>query len=191
MTPKDFKSNVSGILSADEVVAAFQAQYNLFEKFISMAKSSDEPEVIKAMLRETICVSTELTGAELGSLVLLDSDGAVADSILSRGEISPEVSSMLLKSVLKEGLAGWVMRHGQIGLANDTENDERWLNLPDQPYTARSALALPIISDEMMLGVLTLMHSRPNYFTKKIVELMNSSTVRQKFLSKRSTPPRK
>mgnify|MGYP001818949282 FL=1 len=173
MTPKDFKSNVSGILSADEVVAAFQAQYNLFEKFISMAKSSDEPEVIKAMLCETICVSTELTGAELGSLVLLDSDGAVVDSILSRGEISPEDSSMLIKSVMKEGLAGWVMRHGEIGLANDTENDERWLNLPDQPYTARSALALPIISDEMMLGVLTLMHSRPNYFTKKIVELMN------------------
>ena len=173
MTQQDIKSKVSGILSADEVVAAFQAQYNLFEKFITMARSPEEPEVIKAMLRETICISTELTGAELGSLILLDSDSVVVDSILSRGEISPELSSMLIKSVLQEGLAGWVMRHRKVGLANDTQNDDRWIDLPDQPYTARSALALPIISDEMMLGVLTLMHSRPNYFTKKIVELIN------------------
>ena len=38
MTQQDIKSKVSGILSADEVVAAFQAQYNLFEKFINFIK---------------------------------------------------------------------------------------------------------------------------------------------------------
>ncbi len=124
------------------------------------------------MLRETIGISIELAGAELGSLILLDSDGLVTDSILSRGEISPELSSMLIKSVLEEGLAGWVMHHRRIGLVNDTEKDDRWLVLPHQPYIARSALALPIISDDMLLGVLTLMHSRPNHFTKKIVELI-------------------
>ena len=137
-----------------------------------MARSPDEPEVIKALLRETIEISTQLTGAELGSLILLDSDGFVTDSILSRGDISPELSDMLIKSVLKEGLAGWVMRHRKIGLVNDTEKDERWLILPDQPYLARSALALPIISDDMLLGVLTLMHSVPDHFSEKIVELI-------------------
>ena len=173
MTQEDIKRKVSGILSADEMVAAFQAQSVLFEKFISMARSPDEPEVIKAMLRETIGISIELAGAELGSLILLDSDGLVTDSILSRGEISPELSSMLIKSVLEEGLAGWVIRHRRIGLVNDTEKDDRWLVFPHQPYIARSALALPIISDDMLLGVLTLMHSMPNHFTKKIVELIN------------------
>jgi sigma-B regulation protein RsbU (phosphoserine phosphatase) len=172
MTQEDIKRKVSGILSADEMVTAFQAQSVLFEKFSSMARSPDEPEVIKAMLRETISISIELTGAELGSLILLDSDGLVADSILSRGEISSELSSMLIKSVLEEGLAGWVMRNRRIGLVNDTEKDDRWLVLPHQPYIARSALALPVISDDMLLGVLTLMHSRPNHFTEKIVELI-------------------
>jgi sigma-B regulation protein RsbU (phosphoserine phosphatase) len=166
------KRNVSGILSADELIAAFQAQAALFEKFISMAKSPDEPEVVKAMLQETIGISTKLTGAKLGSLILLDSDGVVIDSILSRGKISPELSSVLIKSVLEKGLAGWVMRHRSVGLVNDTQKDVRWLMLPDQPYIARSALAVPIISNEMMLGVLTLMHSKPNHFTEKIVELI-------------------
>jgi sigma-B regulation protein RsbU (phosphoserine phosphatase) len=172
MTQEDIKRKASDILNADEVEAVFQAQSMLFEKFSSMARSPDEPEVIKAMLLETISISIELTGAQLGSLILLDSDGLVADSILSRGEISSELSSMLIKSVLEEGLAGWVMRHQRIGLVNDTEKDDRWIVLPHQPYIARSALALPIISDDMLLGVLTLMHSRPNHFTKKIVELI-------------------
>jgi sigma-B regulation protein RsbU (phosphoserine phosphatase) len=176
MTREDIKRKVSSILNADEVVTAFQAQSVLFEKFISMARSPDEPEVIKAMLRETIEISIELTEAELGSLILLDSDGIVTDSILSRGEISPELGSMLVKSVLKEGLAGWVMHHRRIGLINDTEKDDRWLILPDQPYSARSALALPIISDDMLLGVLTLMHSMPDHFTKKIVALIQFMT---------------
>ena len=173
MTVKDVKHKVSDVLSADEVLAAFQAQSVLLEKFISMTRSPDEPEVIKAMLHETIDISIELTGAELGSLILLDSDGIVVDNILSRGDISPELSSMLIRSVLEEGLAGWVMRHRKIGLVEDTEEDDRWLVLPDQPYIARSALALPIISDDMLLGVLTLTHSIPDYFTRKIVELIN------------------
>jgi len=176
MTQKDSKPNAGGVLSADEVVAAFQAQSLLFEKFISMARSPEEPEVIEAMLRETISISIELTGAELGSLILLDSSGQVTDSILSRGEVSPEFSSILIKSVLEEGLAGWVMRQREIGLVNDTEKDDRWLVLPDQPYLARSALALPIISNEMLLGVLTLLHSAPGHFTEKIVALIKTTS---------------
>ena len=176
MTEERVRRKFSRILSADEVVAAFQAQSMLFEKFISMQRSPDEPEVIKTMLRETIEISTELTGAELGSLILLDSDGLVTDSILSRGEVAPELSSMLIKSVLEGGLAGWVIRHRKMGLINETEKDDRWLIFPDQPYIARSALALPIISNEMLLGVLTLMHSMPDHFTKKIVELIQITT---------------
>jgi sigma-B regulation protein RsbU (phosphoserine phosphatase) len=64
------------------------------------------------------------------------------------------------------------MHHRKIGLVDDTNMDDRWLTFPDQPYTARSALALPIISGEMQLAILTLMHSMPGHFTQEIVELM-------------------
>jgi len=164
--------NLSSILSADALGAAFQAQSALFERFISMARSPDEPEVIKAMLRKTIEISIALSGADHGSLILLDSDGGVSESILSRGDISPQLKSVLIESAFKKGLAGWVRRHREIGLVNDTRKDDRWLTFPNQPYNARSALALPIISGEVLLGILTLKHSAPFYFTHEIVELM-------------------
>ncbi len=166
------EEKLSSILSADALGAAFQAQSELFERFISMARSPDEPDVIKAMLRKTIEISIALTGADHGSLILLDSDGGVTDSILSRGNISAEPASVLIDSAFKKGLAGWVKRHRKIGLVHDTRKDDRWLTFPDQPYRARSALALPIISGEVLLGILTLKHSAPYHFSQEIVELM-------------------
>jgi sigma-B regulation protein RsbU (phosphoserine phosphatase) len=162
----------SEILSADALGAAFQAQSELFERFISMARSPDEPGVIKVMLRKTIEISIALTGADHGSLILLDSDGGVTDSLLSRGNISAEPGSVLIESAFKKGLAGWVRRHRKIGLVNDTQKDDRWLTFPDQPYTVRSALVLPIITGEVLLGILTLKHSAPYHFTQEIAELM-------------------
>ncbi|KPJ78993.1 MAG: hypothetical protein AMJ54_00565 [Deltaproteobacteria bacterium SG8_13] len=152
--------------------SAYQAQCEIFEDFISMARSPDEPEFIKSTLRKIIEISEKLTGAELGSLFLLDSDGVVVDSVLARGEVTPEIRSVLIGSVFKKGLAGWVVRNRSVALVLDTTDDERWLVLPDQPYSIRSALALPIISGEMLLGILTLMHSSPGHFRWEMAELM-------------------
>ena len=172
MNQKTAGQKAVGSLSAEALMAAFQAQSASLENFIAMARSPDEPSVIKTLLRKTIEISIELTGAELGSLMLIDKAGTVVDSILARGEISPELSSELIESVLKNGLAGWVVRHRKVGLVDDTRTDDRWLTLPEQPYTARSALALPIVSGKMHLGILTLMHSMPCHFTQDIAELM-------------------
>ncbi len=166
------EEKISSILSADALGAAFKAQSELFERFITMARSPDEPADIKVMLRKTVDISIALTGADHGSLILLDSDGGVTDSILSRGEISSELKSMLIESTFKKGLAGWVKHHRKIGLVHDTKNDDRWLTFSDQPYRARSALALPVISGEVLLGIMTLKHSKPYHFSQEIVELM-------------------
>ena len=79
---------------------------------------------------------------------------------------------ILTGTVLKDGLAGWVMRHRRIGLIADTEKDDRWFNLPDQPYAVRSAMAVPIIRDDEMLGILTLLHPQPGIFHQGTVDVM-------------------
>ena len=172
MNTEALKSELKRIRKERE---AFRAQFALFEKFISMTRSDDEPKVIRAILEEAIEISIELTRAELGSLILLDRDGDIVDSILCRNELSPELREELVKSVLNKGLAGWVFRHGDIGLVEDTENDDRWIVFPDQPYTARSALAIPIISGRRQLAILTLIHSEPGHFTEDVVRLMKNT----------------
>jgi sigma-B regulation protein RsbU (phosphoserine phosphatase) len=123
-------------------------------------------------LQKTLEVSAELTGAEKGSLFLVDKNGAVTDSILTRADPTPEQRSQIIGQVFDEGLAGWVRRNRKVGLIVDTRDDDRWVNLPNQPYTVGSALAVPVLRGDNLLGIITLLHDKPNHFDQETADLM-------------------
>ncbi|MEB3311674.1 MAG: GAF domain-containing SpoIIE family protein phosphatase [Snowella sp.] len=152
--------------------AAFEVQRNLLENLVEIARSPAQIGVLKSALQAMLDISTEQTNAEKGSLFVLDPSGKIADAILSRTEVTPEMRNQLVGSVLDAGLAGWVNQNHELGLVLDTETDERWLTLPDQPYVARSALCVPILKDNELLGIITLLHSKPNHFSRQVAKLM-------------------
>ncbi len=151
---------------------ALLTQSRLLQDFVSLAKSSAKEQMLAAILQKTLDLTAELAQAETGSLFLLDRDGVVRDCILTRGPRQAKECLDLTGTVLKDGLAGWVMRSRRIGLISDTEKDRRWINLPDQPYTVRSAMAVPIIRGDELLGILTLLHSQPGIFHQGTVDVM-------------------
>jgi serine phosphatase RsbU (regulator of sigma subunit) len=151
---------------------AFQAQNRLLENLIEMARSTSKKEMLKTTMKKTLEVACELSGAEKGSLFLLNEDGVVTDSILTRGEVSSKKRSNLIGTVLDRGLAGWVREHLEIGLVEDAKEDNRWLSLPNEPYTVRSALAVPILRHDWLFGILTLIHSHPRHFTQDSIDMM-------------------
>ena len=157
--------------------AAFQTQSKLLENFVALARSSEKEKMLPAMLQTTLDLSAELAGAEKGSLFLLEKNGVVTDSILTRADTTPEQRSKLIGTVLDKGLAGWVRRNRQIGLITDTKSDDRWLDLPNQPYTVGSALAVPILRGDDLLGILTLLHTNPGHFDKESAELMQMTAA--------------
>lgn len=152
--------------------AALQVQSRLLENFVAFARSSATERLLIKLLRKTLEVSAELSGAEKGSLFLLDDHGAVTDSILTRKDTTPEQRSSILGTILDKGLAGWVRHHRKVGLIADTTADDRWLDLPNQPYEVGSALAVPVLRGDNLLGILTLLHAQPGYFSEKTAELM-------------------
>ena len=152
--------------------AALLTQSRLLQDFVSLAKSSAKEQILTAILQKTLELTAELTRAETGSLFLMDPDGVVRDCILTRGPRQAKECLDLTGSVLEGGLAGWVVRNRRIGMITDTEKDDRWLNLPGQPYTMRSAMAVPIIRDNELLGILTLLHSQPGIFHQGTSDVM-------------------
>jgi sigma-B regulation protein RsbU (phosphoserine phosphatase) len=152
--------------------AALQVQSRLLDNFVAFARSSAKERVLTKILRKTLEVSAELTGAEKGSLFLLDVHGAVTDSILTRTDTTPEQRAKIIGTVFDKGLAGWVRHHRKVGLIADINNDARWLDLPDQPYAVRSALAVPILRGDNVLGILTLLHAQPGHFDEETADLM-------------------
>jgi sigma-B regulation protein RsbU (phosphoserine phosphatase) len=152
--------------------AALQVQSRLLENFVNFARSSAKERVLTRLLQKTLEISTELTGADKGSLFLLDANGSVTDGILTRVDPTPEQRSKIIGQVFDKGLAGWVRQNHKIGLIVDTRHDTRWVDLPNQPYTVGSALAVPVLKGEDLLGIITLLHERPEHFNQDAADLM-------------------
>jgi len=169
---KDHKALKQEIIQLRSEKAALQVQSRLLENFVNFARSSAKERVMTRLLQKTLEISAELTGADKGSLFLLDADGAVTDGILTRVDPTPEQRSRIIGQVFDKGLAGWVRNHHKIGLIVDTRDDDRWVNLPNQPYTVGSALAVPILKGENLLGIITLLHDQPQHFDQDAADLM-------------------
>ncbi|HEY9653552.1 MAG TPA: GAF domain-containing protein [Coleofasciculaceae cyanobacterium] len=151
---------------------AFDAQNELFRTLVTMLQTSTGSLMLKGILQQTVTTACKLTHATDSSLFLLDADGVVTESILARGATIRGQKQRLIGEVLERGFAGWVKRHCKIGLIHDTMKDERWLTLPNQPYTVRSVLGIPILKGKELLGILTLMHPEPEHFGRASVRLM-------------------
>jgi sigma-B regulation protein RsbU (phosphoserine phosphatase) len=154
---------------------ALETQGKLLETFIRLVRSSSHESRIKATLKKTVDLSIELTGAEDGSLFLLDNAGWVTDCILMRESKSAAERRRLIGKVLDRGLAGWVIQHRRAGLIEDTTRDQRWYQMKDQPYVARSALAAPILKGRELFGVLSLVHSQPGRFSENTASLIQAT----------------
>ena len=153
-------------------LAAFNAQSKLLERFLVLAHSAADEPVLQSLLQETLQISVDLVGADKGSLFLLDPQGRVTDSILTRGDRPPGERAGIIAQVMNTGLAAWVREHRRVGLIMDTRNDPRWLDLPNQPYEVRSALSVPILRGGKLLGLVTLLHAEADRFSENTAELM-------------------
>jgi hypothetical protein len=128
--------------------AALKVKSKLFENFAAMAHSccrrpsTAEWQSVRDTLQKTLEFSAELTGAENGSLVLLDSNGVVSDIIVRPGDAAADHCCCLTGQALDTGLAAWVNDHRQVRLITDAHEDDRWQPLPHQPQTVRSVLAV-------------------------------------------------
>ena len=160
-------------IDSDNIALGIQTR--LLQNFISLVRSSNEEGTLKATLQKTVDLATEITKAEAGSLFLIDNAGVVTDCIMIRETTSREDSERLIGCVLDEGLAGWVVQHREVGLIHDTRQDKRWLDLPDQPYSVRSAIVTPILKGNRLFGILSLVHSDPDRFTEDTASLMKAT----------------
>jgi PAS domain S-box-containing protein len=158
-----------------EAERALRAQRDLFEGLVSVARATAERPTLEMTLQNALTASTALTSAEDGSLFLLDEDGDVTHHLVIRGQEPKPQWREITERVMDKGLAGWVARHHEMVVIDDTLSDDRWLALPDGVSRVRAALAVPISTGDTVLGILTLMHSEPGHFSMEHAELMQAA----------------
>lgn len=151
------------------------AQNELFEMFITLARSASEEQVLKSVMQNALDIAAKMSNAEMGSIFLLNTHGVVTDSILTRNQIRGEKRSSLIGKVLDFGLAGWVRDNLEVARVTDAENDPRWVTFKDQSYVVNSALSVPILRHGTLFGIMTLLHSIPAHFDMPCVDIIQKA----------------
>jgi adenylate cyclase len=112
---------------------------------------------------------------------LSDAVGAVRSSILLVNEehlrfysSSRRQPTIPLDDLLRDSVAGWVLRTRQPTLIDDTLTDPRWIHTNTFQLLVRSAAAVPIVREGRALGAITLVHHTPGYFTTEHLDLLDS-----------------
>jgi transcriptional regulator with GAF, ATPase, and Fis domain len=118
----------------------------------------------QTMMAKAMPLMVSYLGAENGSLMLLSGD-VVVRKVLATKETFAQVSAHKVHTVLTEGLAGWVYRHRQGGLASHTALDERWVSMGDTAIA--SAMVVPLVSRNGVTGLLALHHSVAGSFRER------------------------
>ena len=157
------------------IEAELRDQKQLFENLVAVAHATAEGTSLADTLQNALNVAATLTGAERGSLFLLNAAEVVTHSLLTYRGVTPGERQDIVRRVMDRGLSGWVVRHRQAVLIADTAQDERWLSSPGDVYPVASALGVPILSGTALVGVLTLSHSQPNRFESEHLRLMQAA----------------
>jgi len=132
---------------------------------------------LRIVLQRLLFAATQNVGGERGSIVVLDDAGNPIDATTIYGKDLREHTIQQLKETVDRGLAGWVIQHREAVLVPDTSRDERWIRRPDDEIDqsgAKSAICVPLVAREQLVGVLTLVHSAPNAFTSEHLDLMQA-----------------
>ena len=129
---------------------------------------------LRTVLQRLLFAATKNVGGERGSIVVLDDHGTPIDSTIIYGKILHEHTTQQLRETVDRGLAGWVIQHRKAVLISDTSQDKRWFRRPDDERGAKSAICVPLVAREHLVGVLTLVHSRPNAFNSEHLDLMQA-----------------
>ncbi len=132
---------------------------------------------LHTVLERILFLSTSNVGAERGSVIVVDENLQPEDvALVYEGRLVP-FTTQEVKSTLEQGLAGWVTRNRKPVLVKDTSQEPRWLRRPDDAVErsgAKSAICVPILVRERLVGVLTIVHETPGSFTDEHLALIQS-----------------
>jgi len=73
-----------------------------------------------------------------------------------------------------EGLAGWVVAQREPALIEDLLNDPRWVQTSVSSRDHRSAIAMPLLVAEDVIGAMMVFHRRPSYFSPELLNLVKA-----------------
>jgi GAF domain-containing protein/nitrogen-specific signal transduction histidine kinase len=127
-------------------------------------------------LNRTLSLLNDATGAEQGTILLLNAEDNLLHYRAGYGYLSdrsmPSGEGFTLK--IGEGLAGWVLKYREATLVDDLHEDPRWVQTPVAGQDHRSAISVPMLVGEDVIGVLMVFNRKQGFFSAEMLNLVQA-----------------
>lgn len=145
-----------------------QAYRRLIEISRDLASTLD----LDTLLRRIIRVATELSHAEEASILLYDDAKRELFFRATTNRSNERLISTLI--VPKESIAGWVALNRQPVIVPDVQKDKRWFGSVSEAlqFQTRSLIAVPLITQDKLVGVLEVLNKRDGVFNDQDQEIL-------------------
>jgi len=132
---------------------------------------------VRAVAREALETLRAMTEADQGVIYLAESGTSRLRLIAATGhdEASVEELDRRLQLRVGQGLTGWVALHRQAAVVEDVSRDDRWLVVRGLDEEVRSAVSVPLLFGEELVGVMSLGSLREAAFTPDHVRLLEAA----------------
>ena len=127
-------------------------------------------------LNRTLSLLNDASGAEQGTILLVHAEDNLLHYRAGYGYLTDRTVSTSKGFTLKigEGLAGWVVKQREAVLVNDLHEDPRWVRSSATGQDHRSAIAVPMLVGEDVIGVLMVFHRSANFFSSELLNLVKA-----------------
>lgn len=145
----------------------------LYQLSAQLAMSLD----LQTTLEQVIKLAVQYLDTERGSLVVLDPDHQPIDAVLYYHGRTIFNNAAQFVDIVKRGLIAWVIREKDAAFINNTAVDPRWLKRADddpEQTGAKSAMCIPIEARGQLVGILTIVHPEPDYFSLEQFEFLKA-----------------
>jgi len=130
------------------------------------------------VLNRALTLVVEAVGAERASILMLEPGSG---KLIYRAALGAEVKlppgGMPTRFSRGEGLAGWVVEHREAAIVPDIRQDPRWVEPQEREREYRSALAVPLLAGDEVLGTLLLFHTQLDHFNEDHLLLVETAII--------------
>ncbi len=132
---------------------------------------------VRAVAREALETLRAMTGADQGVIYIAEPGTSRLHLIAATGhdEASAEELDRRLQLRVGQGVSGWVALHRKTAVVDDVSRDGRWLVVRGMDEEVRSAVSVPLLFGEELVGVMTLGSFREAAFTPDHARLLEAA----------------
>ncbi|GIX42357.1 MAG: sigma-54-dependent Fis family transcriptional regulator [Leptospiraceae bacterium] len=134
---------------------------NILEVVTNLTSLMNQSQNAQYLLEKFLDECIKITEADSGSIMLLDENKEYLNAIVAIG-LNKESSGMKLK--IGEGITGWVAKHKKPRIIDDAYNEKDYIRVRDDLI---SEIAVPMIYNDDIIGVLSLDSKKPSAFTEE------------------------